>query len=132
MSVTAENIQNNRSLGEMISALYDLRERKRAMTTLFNALDKNYRALEAEIISAMDAQDTELARSSKASASISEQLVPNIVDRDAFNAYLKETDQLHLYQNRIVATAWRELIDSGEEVPGTEPFKKRTLSLRAR
>lgn len=124
--------QDERSLGECINELYELRERKRELTTQFNQLEHLYKAMEQEVLAAMDNQGTELARSSKASASISTQVVPDVTDWDLFYEYLRTTDQLHLLQRRVTTTAWRELHDSGETAPGTQPFTKRSISLRRR
>lgn len=124
--------QAARSLGECINELHHIRERKREVNQELSELEHLYKALEQEILNLMDAQGTELARSSRACASISTQLVPTVTDWDAFYGYIRDTDQLHLLQRRVTTTAWRELVDSGETVPGTEPFTKRGINLRSR
>ena len=63
-------------------------------------------------------------------ASITEQILPQVVDWDALYAHIHETESYFLLQRRPAAAAFRELNASGEEVPGIEPFVQRTISLR--
>jgi hypothetical protein len=63
---------------------------------------------------------------------ISEITVPDVQDWDATYEYIKEDpeNRLHLLQRRLTATAYRELLSSGVEVPGVLPFNRKTLNQR--
>jgi hypothetical protein len=80
----------------------------------------------------MDEVGLESARGGRATATISENVVPTATDWDALEQYIYENDALYLMQRRLSASAWRELIESGEVVPGTEPYTQRSISLRKR
>ena len=118
------------SLGDMINQLYELREQKRAAKRELDRLNDEYRDLEQDIMAKLDEQGLDLGRGSVATVSISETVVPTVEDWDQVEQYILENEALYLYERRLTATAWRELMQSGETVPGTKPFTKRALSLR--
>ena len=49
-----------------------------------------------------------------------------------FLAYVYKTKQGHLLQRRVSDPAFRELLDHGKKVPGTQPFIKARLNVRVR
>lgn len=118
-----------KSLGAMIDELRDLKDRKREIDQESKAIKADIDELEMQLMAALDAQGTTIAKNGRSRVSISEQVVPTITDRDAVNEYVKANDAFYLFQNSVVSSAWRELYQSGETVPGTEPFTKRSLSL---
>ena len=118
--------------GDIIERMNQLRDEKRQLNAEIKALDDEYQELEAALLAAMDGQNTQIAATKRVHASISEQVVPTVEDWDALYEYIKETDQLHLLQRRVATSAWRELLESGEQIPGTAPYKKRSVNLRKR
>jgi hypothetical protein len=70
------------------------------------------------------------ASSAAGTASITEVIVPQVVDWDAVYEHIRETGDFYLLQKRPAAAAFRELHDSDITVPGMEPFTKRNISLR--
>ncbi len=119
------------TLGSMIDELFDLREQRRALAAEDKALSEDARELEAKIIGKLDAEGTDRGASKKASVSISEVEEPNVVDWDKFCTFAKRTGNMHLFQRRVSAPAWRELRAlKKSDVPGLECFKKRSLNLR--
>ena len=118
------------SLGSKIDELFELRERKRELTEQLNEIKAEYEELEREIMQNLDDFGIDLARGTMAKVSISESEVPTVEDWDAFYDYVRQEDAFYLFERRVAARAWRELYQSGELVPGTAPFTKRTLSLR--
>jgi hypothetical protein len=125
-----KNQETSMTLGDKINALYELRDKKRDLQAELKILDEAFRELELSILNEMDAQGTTLTRGSRATVSISESIVPTVTDWDQFYDYVRENDAMYLFERRVAATAWRELLESGDKVPGTEPFTKRSLSLR--
>lgn len=61
---------------------------------------------------------------------ISESTNPQVEDWDKFNDYILQERALHLLQRRPTATAYRELLSQGVEVPGVVPFVKRSIGQR--
>lgn len=95
--------------------------------------DKAARAVKADyerqIIEMLDKQETRVGEYGGRRVSISESDEPNITDWDAFLAWAKRTNNLHLVQRRLSAPSWRELRALKKaEIPGTEVYVKRSLS----
>lgn len=59
-------------------------------------------------------------------------LVPQVTDWPALYAHIRENDAFYLLERRALATAYRELREQGDEVPGMEDYYKPTISLRKR
>lgn len=119
------------TLGAMIDQSYDLREQRRKLAAEDKMIKANLDELESKIIAKLDAEGTDRGASKTASVSISESEEPDVVNWDAFCAFAKRTGNMHLFQRRVSAPAWRELRSLKKaEVPGLEVFKKRSLNLR--
>ena len=67
----------------------------------------------------------------QATISISEQIVPQVEDWDAFQAHILQTGEFELVQRRAAVKAYRELREAGVQVPGVVDFTKRGLNVRA-
>lgn len=128
MNATTENSPID--LGSKLDALADLRDRKKEINAELTDVSQAYTELEREIIDLLDQQGTRMTGSARFRASISESTVPTVTDWDAFYAYVIANESPYMFERRVSASAWRELVESGEPVPGTEPFTRRSLSLR--
>lgn len=120
------------TISDLIDELNDVRERKRDLNAQLKDIDEQYKELERQILEHMDSAGTELVASSRTRVSVQRQTVPSVTDWDAFEEYVKDNDALFLFERRVASKPWRELYESGEEVPGTEAFERRSLSLRKR
>lgn len=116
--------------GKIIDEMLVLRDKRYALDKESKGLKADYDALESILLSRMRNQDTQQSRSSTATATISETIVPTIKDWDSFMNYVKETDAFHLIQKRPSSTAYRELVQQGEVIPGLEPFTETKINLR--
>lgn len=117
-------------LGDLIESLADLREQKRKLSDEYKKVDEQYKELEAQLLNRLDQEGAQFSGSSKHRATVSEVVVPSVTDWDAFYEYVKENDALYLFEKRVASAPWRELVESGEQIPGTEPFTKRSINLR--
>jgi hypothetical protein len=118
------------SVGSMIDEFYELRQQHAEYERAKKDVKAQMELLQIKIIEELDKQELGLGRGRRASASITEEVMPNVEDWDEFKKYIFDNDSLHLLERRPAAAAWRELLDAGELVPGTTPFKKRGLSVR--
>ena len=119
------------TLGAMIDQAYQLREQRRQLAAEDKLIKADLDDLEIKIIAKLDAEGTDRGASKMASVSITESEEPQVVDWDAFCAFAKRTGNMHLFQRRVSAPAWRELRGlKKSEVPGLEVYKKRSLNLR--
>lgn len=117
-------------LGTLIDGIWSLRESKRALEAQIKELEGKIAEKETALMERLDKEGADKATGKKASVSISETQVANIVDFDALAAFVKKTGYFHLFQRRVADTACRELWEQGKAIPGLEPFTKRRLNVR--
>lgn len=116
---------------DLIKRLVDIREEKRKIKAREKELNDEWRTLELEALIRLDEQGMDKASVSKiGTISIGENILPQVVDWDAFGDYIIENDALYLLQRRPAAAAYRELIASDQTVPGVEPYTQRSINLR--
>ncbi len=65
------------------------------------------------------------------SVSVKEETVANAEDWTQFYEFIQSTGSFHLLNRAINNAAYRETLQTGEEVPGVVPFKRKKLSVRA-
>jgi hypothetical protein len=117
-------------LGKLIDHLWEVREKKRALETEVKDLEAKIGEAEAKLMEALQAAGMEKASSSRASVSVTTTTVAHVTDWDEFGKYVIKNKFLHLLQRRVSDPAYRELLEAGKKVPGTEPFSKKRLNLR--
>lgn len=119
-------------LDDGIDKLFDLREQQRALKAAIKAVNAEYETLHDELIRTCDGAGTVSARGTKASIVITETQLPRIEDWGLVSEWIMENDALYLCHRRISSGPWKELRDSGQNVPGITPFTKRAISLTKR
>lgn len=125
-------LTKTKTLGALIDELCKIRDAKKELSAKEKELNEQQAALEEEIFARMEAEGMDKASGKKATISVGFDTVPNIVDWDAFCAFVKKKGYFHLVQRRISAPAYRELLELGKPVPGLEPFNKRKLNFSSR
>lgn len=119
-----------RPTSAIIEALVTCRDERRRIADRDKELISVWKTLEEELLNRLDEQGMLQGKTAAGTASITETIVPNVVDWDALQEHIQETGDFHLLQKRPAAAAFRELHASGEVIPGMEAFNKRTISLR--
>lgn len=119
------------TLGATIDTMWGLREKKRALDAQVKTLEGEIKDLESTMFELLDAQDTRKAEGKNASVSIGESVVCTVEDWDALWPWIAKTKNFHLIQKRVSDPGMRELWGMGKVIPGTQPFTKRTLSIRS-
>lgn len=122
--------QQQLTTAEIIATMVEIRDEKRKISEREKALNEKWRSLELELLIRLDDQGMEKASTKMGTASINEVVLPQVVDWDTFNQHILDTEALYLLQRRPAAAAYRELLESGEAVPGVEPYTKRSIGLR--
>lgn len=115
---------------QIVEKMVEIREERRRISSRDKELVEEWRSLELELIIRLDEQGMEKASTKHGTASINETILPQVVDWDEFYGYIKEQDAFHMLQRRPTAAAFRELHESGEVVPGVEPYTQRAIGLR--
>lgn len=118
------------TMADLIAKLHDVREERRRISARDKELVEEWRRLEMEAITRLSDQGMEKASTDVGTISISKTILPQVVDWDAFYAYIVEHDAFHMLQRRPAAAAFRELHDSGETVSGVEPYEQQSIGLR--
>jgi len=117
------------TLGSQIDKLNDLREKKRKINEQLKLVEEEYSALENTLKERLAEEGMDKGTGKKATISLSQVVVANIVDFDELCKYVKRTGYFHLFQRRISDPAFRELA-AKKPVPGLEAFTKTNLNLR--
>jgi hypothetical protein len=118
------------TLGSLIDKLYAKQQEIKALKEQIKDLEKQEEDLEQQVLEKCEEQETTQARGSSASATVSDKVLPQITNWDAFYAYIHDNKFFQLLQRRPSVTACRELFDAGTDIPGVEKFTKRGINLR--
>jgi hypothetical protein len=118
------------TMGSLIDGMFDLREQKRSLDAEIKKIEEKLDAQEKLVLERMELEGTNAVKGKKASASISTNVVANVVDWDKVYAFVKKTGNFQLFQRRISDPAFRELMELKGAVPGVEPFTKKKINLR--
>lgn len=117
-------------MGTIIDRLFELRSEKSELNDKIKVINTEMEALEVALFNRLDDEETIKACGKHAGVTITTLMVPNVTDWDAVHQYIVDQQACYLLEKRISAAPWRELLAMGTQIPGTEPFEKRSLSLR--
>jgi hypothetical protein len=130
-AVTGVSARLTGTIGGLSDAIWALREDKRALDEQVAVIEAKIGALSEQLMEKLDAEGTEKGAGKHCSVSITSNVVGNVTDWNALNAYVKKTGYFHLYQRRLSDPAIRELFETKGSIPGVEPFTKRKLNIRS-
>ena len=119
------------TMGALIDSIWASREEKRRLETQVKETEATIAELQTQLMERMEAEGTDKAQGSKASVTISKNVVANVTDWDELWPYIVKNKFYGLVQRRVTDTAYRELLALGKKVPGVEPFTKRALNVRS-
>lgn len=119
------------TVGAMMDRLFQIRNQKRELEEEIKALNEEWEGIEARLLMQMDEQGSTRVANTQGTAILSETLVPQVEDWESFIHWARDNDALHMIQRRVSSPAYREIIESGQSVPGLSPFTKRSVNLRA-
>lgn len=119
-----------KGIGPAIDNLFDLRAQKQELESKVKVIEAEYAEIEEALMAKLKAEGTDKGAGKKASVTVGEAAMPQLVDDVKFFAYVKKTGYFHLLQRRLSAPACRELLASKGLIPGLTMFAKRSLNLR--
>ena len=88
--------------------------------------------LETQIVISLKDQGIDRVGNDACTVSIKQEIVPTVRNRDAVHEHVLATGQFELMQKRMSATAYRELIQMGHEVPGVEATELTRMNFRSK
>ena len=119
------------TIGKKIDKLSELRAKKSELEKAVAGVEGEIKDLESVIMEDLEKSDTDRASSKSGMVSVKSAVVAQVIDWDAFYAYIYKNKFGHLLQRRVSEPAWRELQEQGKKVPGTEPFSRKKLHFTA-
>lgn len=123
-----------KTTADIIRAMVEVRDERRTIAKRDKELVAKWDEFKAQLLARMKEQGEDInSISSKThTATKTADPVPVVDDWDQFYNWLWETKSWHLLQRRIAVGAFREIIDSGGEIPGLHATDKVDISLTAR
>jgi hypothetical protein len=120
------------NMDDLLSELHRVRLEIRELSEQESALKKIKNELEAKIVSNLEDQGIDQVANNKATVSIKKEIVPTVEDWDALQTYIAETGMFELMQKRASATAYRELQQMGQDVPGVRATELTRVNFRSK
>ncbi len=122
-----------KKIGQLIDELAEIREKRTALNKQSDELGATQAGIEVQLIAALEKQGVESSRGASATATISKQVVPRVVDWDKLYAFMLKHKLPYLLEKRPAASVYREVLSTrnGKPIPGVESFEKVSISLRS-
>ena len=122
----------NTKLDELMNALVTTRTEIRSLQQEEKALKVHQNDLESEIMWKMEEQGLDQIANDKCTISRKKEVVPTVEDWDQVYQHLIDTKQFELLQKRMSATAFRELLQMGMNVPGVKATELTRVNFRSK
>ena len=119
-------------IGDMVEELHQLRAKIRNDEQNLKDLKKSFDEKQWKVITIMEEQGLENASSQSATVFVAKDVLPTVKDWEALTQYIKDNDAHELFQKRITQNAWKDIIATGQEVPGVESFEQTKLNMRSK
>lgn len=118
--------------GGLCDSLYKKNEEIDRVNERLKVLAGEKRAIEDELMAAMVDANTDVTRGKKATVSISTTIRPQLKDMDALAPFVYRNKAIHLFERRIAAVSYREMIAlrKGKPIPGIDEFPQTRLNIR--
>ena len=124
-------MSESQTLETLITEYQRIRAQRQELSKTDKALKEQLDEIELQLMVALDKTGLDNATVRGVGQVIkSQEIVPNITDWDDFNASARDNDMLYLFQRRLNATAYRELLAQGVEVRGREPTTVTKITVR--
>lgn len=116
-------------LGKLIDNLFDMRAKRAVVEAKAKDMKAEECVVEEQILERLHREEVAGSRGKKASAFVTQSVVAQVTDWDAFHAFIGKKKMWHLLQRRTSDAACREMFTLGKNIPGVEPFTKVGLSI---
>jgi len=116
---------------DLLTELHATRALIRDVQAQEKDLKMKQRELESQIAIKLQQEGIDKVSNDVCTLSLKAEVVPTVEDWDQFFEYLKETGQFELMQKRMSATAYRELIAMGVDIPGVKSTELTRINFRS-
>ena len=121
-----------KSMDTLLNELHEVRSNLKELLEKESALKKIKGELETELVIMLEGQGIDQISNDKATISIKKEIVPTVENWDVFQEYIAETGMFELMQKRASATAYRELQQMGQDVPGVRATELTKVNFRSK
>ena len=123
---------SEQTMDDLLKDLYNERELLKELQSKEKAAKQVINELETRIIVNLENQGVDRIGNDVCTVSIKKEIVPTVEDWDSVHQHIIDTGQFELMQKRMSATAYRELQQMGQEVPGVVPTELIRMNFRSK
>ena len=120
-----------KKLNDLLSEVTKLRSEIKTVQAEEKLLKTQQRELESQISIRMQEQGLDKISNDVCTISLKNEIVPTVEDWDQLHEHVTDTGQFELLQKRVSATAYRELIAAGMDVPGVKSTELTRINFRS-
>lgn len=120
------------TMDDLLKDLNDSKQSLRELQAEEKTLKQSINELENRIILNLENQGVDRIGNDVCTVSIKKEIVPTVDDWDSVHQHIIDTGQFELLQKRMSATAYRELQQMGQEVPGVVPTELTRMNFRSK
>ena len=120
-----------KKLNDLLSEVTKLRSQIKTVQAEEKLLKTQQRELESQISIRMQEQGLDKISNDVCTISLKNEIVPTVEDWDQLHEHITDTGQFELLQKRVSATAYRELIAAGMDVPGVKSTELTRINFRS-
>ena len=123
---------DERTIDDLIKERQAVTEQLRAANNLVKEIKEQQDNLDRLLMWKMDKTGVTRVGNDDASVSIGTDVVADVTDWETVYEHIQSTGDFSLIQRRVSSTAYRELLNMGENVPGMQPREIRRINFRKR
>ena len=122
---------SEKKLTDLLTELAKTKKEIKSIQDNEKAYKATQRELEAQIVIRMQEQGLDKVSNDLCTISIKQEIVPTVENWDDVHEHIVKTNQFELLQKRMSATAYRELIALGMDVPGVKSTELTRVNFRS-
>ena len=125
-------MSEDKNLNTLLDELASIRGEIKSLQEQEKVLKLRQNDLDSEIIRKMEDQGLDQIANDVCTVSKKINVVPTVEDWDVVHQHILDTKQFELLQKRMSATAWRELLQMGQAVPGVKATELTKINFRSK
>ena len=124
-------VEDTLTTSEIMEQMFDLRDQTRELEDQVKEYKREYERFGRLLQNVMNEQGVTRASIARGTVILTKTTVPQVHDWTAVETFAKENDALHIFPRSLTASAYREYLAAGIEIPGTSPYEKESIQLRS-
>tara|TARA_R100000234_G_scaffold111783_1_gene85000 strand:- start:73 stop:441 length:369 start_codon:yes stop_codon:yes gene_type:complete len=120
-----------KKLNDLLAEYGKVRDGIKELQAQEKELNTSKRELEAQISIRMQEQGLDKISNGGQTISLKNEIVPTVENWDLLQEHIAETKQFELMHKRVSATAYREAVAAGMEVPGVKSTELTRINYRS-